>query len=428
MKALQSLQFPGSEVVVDRATCAVIDAAAHTLLPGPVQPGSDGLWIHSRGQEPERVDEGEAGPIVPQLAQIEHIALTGIGIQSVVSDQQDQVEVQVVGLQGRGYGLEGAIRRSQPPAQQDLEQGGCCGAARVQAHGAERESWPAEGPDAANGTPGCDPQTPQHRIAGVAEGLDGGEQAGVQLTAPEGSDQPGRRIHHQPDRWIFVQTCQERRSHAERNSSKPYAQMDRPMPFVWGGQYTRARMQKNDSRTKRWRWALLALVVLVFPAYQGVLWGVRAYVDSRIGRMEGQALPQFSMTGRDGVVYSTESLRGRTVVLNFFRSRCINCRLEKEAIKALAREVDEEKVLVLGVMTDAALSIPPEDSERTLEFMGYEHPVIMADREFMDAFHGVTWSNVTPVTYIVDPNGANVRSMRGERSLFEFRVALEGLD
>ena len=187
-------------------------------------------------------------------------------------------------------------------------------------------------------------------------------------------------------------------------------------------------MQKNDSRTKRWRWALIALVVLVFPVYQGVLWGVRAYVDTRIGRMEGQALPQFSMTGRDGVVYSTESLRGRTVVLNFFRSRCINCRLEKEAIKALAREVDEEKVLVLGVMTDAALSIPPEDSERTLEFMGYEHPVIMADREFMDAFHGVTWSNVTPVTYIVDPTGAIVRSMRGERSLFEFRVALEDLD
>ncbi len=186
-------------------------------------------------------------------------------------------------------------------------------------------------------------------------------------------------------------------------------------------------MQNNDSKRKRWpRLALLA-ALLIYPAYLGVMWGVRAWVDSRIERMEGRPLPEFSLIGRDGVVYSTASLRGRKVVLNFFRSRCSSCIAEKEAIEKLAREADSD-VLVLGVMTDLALGFPPEDSARTLEFMGYEHPVIMADREFMDAFHGVRWSNVTPVTYMVDPSGNIVRALRGVHSYLELSVALENLD
>ena len=187
-------------------------------------------------------------------------------------------------------------------------------------------------------------------------------------------------------------------------------------------------MQNNDSKRKRWpRLALLA-ALLIYPAYLGVMWGVRAWVDSRIERMGGRPLPEFSLTGRDGVVYSTASLRGRKVVLNFFRSRCPSCIAEKDAIKELARAVDKDDVLVLGVMTDSALGFPPEDSARTLEFMGYEHSVIMADREFMDAFHGVRWSNVTPVTYMVDPSGNIVRALRGVHSYLELSVALENLD
>ncbi len=187
-------------------------------------------------------------------------------------------------------------------------------------------------------------------------------------------------------------------------------------------------MQNNDSKRKRWPRLVLLAGLLIYPAYLGAMWGVRAWVDSRIERMEGQPLPEFNLTGRDGVVYSTESLRGRKVVLNFFRSRCPSCIAEKDAIKDLARAADKDDVLVLGVMTDHALGFPPEDSERTLEFMGYEHPVIMADQEFMDAFHGVRWSNVTPVTYMVDPSGNIVRALRGVHSYLELSVALESLD
>ncbi len=197
-------------------------------------------------------------------------------------------------------------------------------------------------------------------------------------------------------------------------------------------------MQRNDSGGGRWPRVLLLLAVLAYPAYLGAMWGVRVYVDSQIERMEGLPLPQFSLTGQNGEVYSTESLRGRKVVLNFFRSRCVSCRAEKEEIKALARGVGDD-VLVLGVMTDAALGFAAEESEKalgfaaeesekTLEFMDYEHPVIMADRQFMDAFHGVRWSNVTPVTYMVDPNGNIVSALRGTHSREELRAALENLD
>ena len=129
-------------------------------------------------------------------------------------------------------------------------------------------------------------------------------------------------------------------------------------------------MQRNDSRGRLRRWGLPLLVLLLVPAWFGVRWAVRVHVDGRIERMAGQPLPEFRLVGTDGEVYSPEVLRGRTVVLNFFRSRCVSCLAERDAIVELARSAGE-RVLVLGVMTDAALGFPPEESTRTLERLGY---------------------------------------------------------
>ena len=47
----------------------------------------------------------------------------------------------------------------------------------------------------------------------------------------------------------------------------------------------------------------------------------------------------------------------------------------------------------------------------------------MADEAFVNAFHGVRWSHVTPVTYIVDGTGRIVRSLRGHQDLVALRAA-----
>ena len=75
-------------------------------------------------------------------------------------------------------------------------------------------------------------------------------------------------------------------------------------------------------------------------------------------------------------------------------------------------------------MMDAVQGFPTEVTEKTLRAFAYQHPVLMADAAFMDAFHGSGWSHVTPVTYIADREGVVRASLRGHQELDAFLEAL----
>ena len=63
------------------------------------------------------------------------------------------------------------------------------------------------------------------------------------------------------------------------------------------------------------------------------------------------------------------------------------------------------------------------ETERTLATFAYDHPILVADKEFVDAFHGSGWSHVTPVTYIVDAKARIVKALRGHQTLETLRAA-----
>lgn len=170
---------------------------------------------------------------------------------------------------------------------------------------------------------------------------------------------------------------------------------------------------------------LLATVGLLWGGWQGVKALVRAWVDTEIEGAVGRAVA-FELPDLDGRVWRSAELRGRRVVLNFFRSQCVGCVAERDAVKALAGEVDPERVVVLGVLLDRVQGYTEEQSARTLEVMGYEHPVLVADAAFVDAFHGAGWAHVTPVTYVLGPEGAVETSLRGHQTLAVLRRAAAG--
>ncbi|MEM7202733.1 MAG: TlpA disulfide reductase family protein [Planctomycetota bacterium] len=156
---------------------------------------------------------------------------------------------------------------------------------------------------------------------------------------------------------------------------------------------------------------MLALLAL-YPAYLGVMWGVRRYTSSLIQGMEGVQLPAFSLTDLQGEVFDNQRLAGKWVVLNFFRSKCHGCRAERGDIRTLGQELDPEKAQLLGIMVDRVQGFPAEVTEQTLADYGYQHPVLMADDAFVDAFHGAGWSQITPITYVADGEGRIVQSFR----------------
>lgn len=166
--------------------------------------------------------------------------------------------------------------------------------------------------------------------------------------------------------------------------------------------------------------AIATLVLL----YYGVTAGIRIYVDAQVARSTGQPMPAFALRDLTGKPWTNADLRGKTTVLNFFRSKCASCLKERDVIAQLAREADPARVRVLGIMTDRVVAgISPELTKKTLARMAYEHPILMADQALVDAFHGAGWAHVTPITYIVDAKGQIVRALRGHQTLETLRSA-----
>jgi peroxiredoxin len=159
-------------------------------------------------------------------------------------------------------------------------------------------------------------------------------------------------------------------------------------------------------------WLIGIALLCIGPIYLAVLQGVRAHVTHQIEKNENNALPSLTLPVWGGGEVSLDDLRGKWVVLDFFRSQCASCFAEAPEIRRLAKSLDPEKAVLFGVLMDPVQGFDEAMSARTIERMGYEHPILVANSEFVDAFHGAGWSHVTPVTYIADPEGTIRTALR----------------
>lgn len=190
--------------------------------------------------------------------------------------------------------------------------------------------------------------------------------------------------------------------------------------------YTAGLMTTADSKPRRgWWWVGGALLLAGF-GYWAATSGVRAHVDSLISQRVGHELPAFALADQEGREWSAAALRGRRLVLHFFRSRCHSCLAELEALHELERTLPEDVVL-LHVMTDAVLGFPGTETAATLQRCAFTRPVVQADTALLDAFHRAGWANVTPVTYLVDKAGVVRAGLRGRQEAGAVMAALAAL-
>lgn len=177
-------------------------------------------------------------------------------------------------------------------------------------------------------------------------------------------------------------------------------------------------------RLSRRTWLGLGVPLLLVAGYFVVTGAIRARVDALIQHSVGRPLPQFTLPDLTGRSWSSQELRGRRVVLHFFRSRCHSCDAEAPALRELEAALPAD-VILLHVMTDVLLEVTPEETAATIAHKGFARPVVMADAKFIDAFHSEDWSHVTPITYVVDATGVIRFGLRGrqERAAIERALA-----
>lgn len=105
------------------------------------------------------------------------------------------------------------------------------------------------------------------------------------------------------------------------------------------------------SRTKRWE--MLMMVSLA----AGILWTVASRVPSAVGAPlstapsphEGFLAPDFTLDTLDGSKVTLSELRGKVVVINFWATWCLPCRVETPALEKSYEQYRDLGMVILGV-------------------------------------------------------------------------------
>jgi cytochrome c biogenesis protein CcmG/thiol:disulfide interchange protein DsbE len=112
--------------------------------------------------------------------------------------------------------------------------------------------------------------------------------------------------------------------------------------------------------------------------------------------MIGKEAPPFDLAGLHGEGIARDSLRGSPVLINFFASWCVPCRLEHPLLMRLA---EREKVPLYGI----DYKDQPEEAARLLAQLGDPYRRIGLDRDGRVGLDFGVYG--VPETYVLDGEG-----------------------
>lgn len=106
----------------------------------------------------------------------------------------------------------------------------------------------------------------------------------------------------------------------------------------------------------------------------------------------------FSVTDLDGRTLSSENLKGKVVLVNFWATWCPPCLVEIPDLIAL-QDKYRDHLVVIGVSED---ELPPAEVKRFADGRKINYPVVMTTPELQKMFPGVV---ALPTTFVLDPQG-----------------------
>jgi len=157
----------------------------------------------------------------------------------------------------------------------------------------------------------------------------------------------------------------------------------------------------RDLLTEHWT---LVSVGILFIAALWIGWSIVPSAATTAGNipapMEGFLAPDFELNTLDGEKLSLSSLRGKTVLINFWASWCPPCRSEMPAMQQVFAENDPEAFVILAVnntQQDRLSAIESFIAERGLSF-----PVLLdTNGQVTNAFQ----VRSLPTSFFVDRDG-----------------------
>lgn len=172
-------------------------------------------------------------------------------------------------------------------------------------------------------------------------------------------------------------------------------------------------------RWKRWLspWNLLTLAVLIWAAPR-----LHPHLGAIVGVDSGRrAHPEYHVETLDGSTLTSASLRGKVVLVNFWATWCVPCRVEMPLLERMyARHRDRGFVLVgLSVDRGGVDGVRGFVRER-----GISYPVAIVGSDVERAFGGIRGY---PTSFLIDRDGMVRNEVIGPLAPATLELALQRL-
>ena len=136
---------------------------------------------------------------------------------------------------------------------------------------------------------------------------------------------------------------------------------------------------------------------------------------------EGTIMPVFATKTIDGAGLSSDGLRGKVVLVNFWASWCGPCIVEMPALQRVYATRKDSGLVIIGVWTDDTDAFTMRDRLREAAIT---YPIVVGTTELVNAFGGV---NGLPVSVLIDRTGRIRRRVYGIFHEDAFRAAADSL-
>lgn len=150
-------------------------------------------------------------------------------------------------------------------------------------------------------------------------------------------------------------------------------------------------------RVRRWftPWNVITVVILLWAAprllpHLGAVVGIRSGPDDR---------PEYHFTSLDGAVLSDSALRGKVVLVNFWATWCVPCRVEMPALDRMHQRHADAGFVVVGLAVDR---VSTEKVREFSEARGVVYPIAHVDADAERVFGGVRGY---PTSFLLDRSG-----------------------
>ena len=159
--------------------------------------------------------------------------------------------------------------------------------------------------------------------------------------------------------------------------------------------------------------ALVIAGMLFFGFHAARRAGTRAHGTSKVTQA-----PDFSLVSLEGKDTRLSDFRGKAVLLNFWATWCVPCKIEMPWIIALQKQYGSQGLQVVGVAMDDSSK---EEIAKFAKDMGVNYPVLLGKEAVGDAYGGVP---ALPESYFISRDGKIVDKIIGLRGKGEIEDAI----